>query len=47
MRMHGADGNDRERLRPSNKDGIVLAQYLHELTVFPNSRHDDQVDSTP
>ena len=23
-----------------------LAQYLHELTVFPNGRHDDQVDST-
>src|SRR6266700_3522632 len=23
-----------------------LAQYLHELTVFPNARPDDQVDST-
>jgi predicted phage terminase large subunit-like protein len=23
-----------------------LAQYLHEMTVFPNGRHDDQVDST-
>jgi predicted phage terminase large subunit-like protein len=23
-----------------------LAQYLHELTTFPKSRHDDQVDST-
>jgi predicted phage terminase large subunit-like protein len=23
-----------------------LAQYLDELTVFPNGRHDDQVDST-
>jgi phage terminase large subunit-like protein len=23
-----------------------LAAYLHELTVFPNGRHDDQVDST-
>jgi predicted phage terminase large subunit-like protein len=23
-----------------------LAQYLHELTTFPNGRHDDQVDST-
>jgi predicted phage terminase large subunit-like protein len=23
-----------------------LAQYLHELTVFPNGKHDDQVDST-
>ena len=23
-----------------------LAQYLHEMTVFPNGRHDDQVDAT-
>jgi hypothetical protein len=23
-----------------------LAEYLHEMTVFPNSKHDDQVDST-
>jgi predicted phage terminase large subunit-like protein len=23
-----------------------LAEYLHELTVFPQGRHDDQVDST-
>ena len=23
-----------------------LADYVHELTVFPNGRHDDQVDST-
>ena len=23
-----------------------LADYLHELTLFPNGRHDDQVDST-
>jgi predicted phage terminase large subunit-like protein len=23
-----------------------LAPYLHELTTFPNGRHDDQVDST-
>jgi predicted phage terminase large subunit-like protein len=23
-----------------------LKQYLHELTVFPNGKHDDQVDST-
>jgi predicted phage terminase large subunit-like protein len=23
-----------------------LSQYLHELTVFPNGKHDDQVDST-
>ena len=23
-----------------------LARYLHEMTTFPNGRHDDQVDST-
>ena len=23
-----------------------LAEYLHELCVFPNGRHDDQVDAT-
>jgi phage terminase large subunit-like protein len=23
-----------------------LAEYLHEMTVFPKSKHDDQVDST-
>ena len=23
-----------------------LAQYLHEMTVFPHGKHDDQVDST-
>ncbi len=23
-----------------------LAEYLHELSVFPNGRHDDQVDAT-
>src|SRR5262249_45711591 len=23
-----------------------LTEYLHELTVFPNGKHDDQVDST-
>jgi predicted phage terminase large subunit-like protein len=23
-----------------------LAEYLDEMTVFPNGKHDDQVDST-
>jgi predicted phage terminase large subunit-like protein len=23
-----------------------IAEYLHEMTVFPNGKHDDQVDST-
>jgi len=25
---------------------VWLAEYLHELTVFPNGKHDDQADST-
>ena len=28
------------------KEAGWLAEYLHELTVFPNGKHDDQVDST-
>jgi phage terminase large subunit-like protein len=24
----------------------MLAGYLHEVTAFPNGKHDDQVDST-
>jgi predicted phage terminase large subunit-like protein len=28
------------------EDAPWLAEYLHEMTVFPNGRHDDQVDST-
>ena len=23
-----------------------LAEYLHEMTIFPRGKHDDQVDST-
>jgi hypothetical protein len=28
------------------KEAAWLAEYLHELSVFPNGKHDDQVDST-
>ena len=28
------------------KEAGWRAEYLHELTVFPNGKHDDQVDST-
>jgi hypothetical protein len=28
------------------KQAPWLAEYLHEMTVFPNGRFDDQVDST-
>jgi hypothetical protein len=26
--------------------GEANEEYLHEMTVFPNGKHDDQVDST-
>ena len=28
------------------EDAPLLAEYLHELTVFPKGKHDDQADST-
>ena len=28
------------------KEAAWLTEYLHELTVFPKGKHDDQVDST-
>jgi predicted phage terminase large subunit-like protein len=28
------------------EDAAWLAEYLHEMTVFPKGKHDDQVDST-
>ena len=28
------------------QDAPWLAEYLHEMIVFPNGKHDDQVDST-
>jgi hypothetical protein len=31
---------------PATVSGIWLAEYLHEMTVFPKGKHDDQVDST-
>ena len=34
------------RPRPATVSGIWLAEYLHEMTVFPKGKHDDQVDST-
>ena len=40
----------RERARPAmireHPFAPWLADFLHELTVFPNGRHDDQVGST-
>jgi hypothetical protein len=28
------------------KEAAWLAEYIHELTIFPNAKHGDQVDST-
>jgi hypothetical protein len=36
----------RKRLCPHSDERPWLADFLHELTVFPNGRYDDQVDST-
>jgi hypothetical protein len=41
-----ADRSDRERLCPHPRDPPWLAEYLHEFTLFPKGKHDDQADST-
>lgn len=28
------------------RQAVWLADYIHELTTFPGTKHDDQVDST-
>lgn len=46
MRMHSVSSTIENGFvhLPTEADG--LAAYLHELTTFPNGKHDDQVDST-
>jgi phage terminase large subunit-like protein len=46
MRMHAQTGTIENGFVHVPKTAPWLAAYLHELTVFPNGRHDDQVDST-
>jgi hypothetical protein len=46
MRMHAQTAMIENGFVHLPKAASWLAQYLHELTVFPNGRHDDQVDST-
>ena len=41
-----ADRDDRERFVHIPETAPWLAEYLHEMTVFPNGKHDDQADST-
>ena len=40
------DRDDRERVRHLPETAAWLAEYLHEITTFPNGKHDDQVDLT-
>ena len=46
MRMHAQTAMIENGSVHVPKTAPWLAAYLHELTVFPNGRHDDQVDST-
>jgi Protein of unknown function (DUF2924) len=41
-----ANRADREWLRALPETAPWLVEYLHEMTVFPKGKHDDQVDST-
>jgi predicted phage terminase large subunit-like protein len=46
MRMHAQTAMIENGFVHLPKEAAWLAEYLHELTVFPNCKHDDQVDST-
>jgi predicted phage terminase large subunit-like protein len=46
MRLHAQSGTIENGFVHVPMTAHWLADYLHELTVFPNGRYDDQVDST-
>jgi predicted phage terminase large subunit-like protein len=46
MRMHAQTAMIENGFVHLRKQAAWLAEYLQELTVFPNGKHDDQVDST-
>jgi hypothetical protein len=46
MRMHAQTAMIENGFVHLPKEAGWLAEYLHELTVFPKGKHDDQVDST-
>ena len=46
MRMHAQTAIIENGFVHLPKEAAWLAEYLHELTVFPNGKHDDQVDAT-
>ncbi|MDP8998355.1 MAG: phage terminase large subunit [Pseudomonadota bacterium] len=46
MRLHGQTAKLENGFVHLPADAPWLADYLHELSVFPNAKFDDQVDST-
>jgi predicted phage terminase large subunit-like protein len=46
MRMHAQTAMIENGFVHLPKEAAWLGEYLHELTVFPKGKHDDQVDST-
>ena len=46
MRMHAQTAMIENGFVHIPESAPWLAEYLHEMTVFPNGKHDDQVDST-
>jgi len=46
MRFHAQTATIENGFVYLPREAHWLADYLHELTIFPNGRHDDQVDST-
>src|SRR5215469_13035496 len=46
MRMHAQTAIIENEFVQIPQSAPWLAEYLHEMTVFPNGKHDDQVDST-
>jgi hypothetical protein len=46
MRLHAQTGVIENGFEYIPETAPWLAEYLHELTVFPKGKHDDQVDST-
>ena len=46
MRLHAQTAMIENGFVHVPQSAAWLAEYLHEMTVFPKSKHDDQVDST-
>jgi hypothetical protein len=46
MRMHSVSSTIENGFVHIPTQGEWLPEYLHELSIFPNGKYDDQVDST-